>query len=99
APRSCVCPSPQVTVTLRMALRVVATTVVTNVNVAGRPDVGAVAGGVMTSVGAELTLTVTLPEAWPDAAGVAGVAGVPVAGGVVEPACAPIAAVTVACVD
>ena len=66
-----------------------------NVNVEGSPALGAVAGGVITSVGAPATLTVTVPVAVPVA--------VPAAGGVLppvlEPACAPTAAVTVAAVD
>ena len=50
----------------------------------------------MISVGAPATLTMTLPEAWPEVAGVVGV--VPPVGGVVvdEPPCAPTLAVTVA---
>ena len=76
----------------------VAGTVTANVNVEGRPELR-VAGGVMVSVGAAATLTVTEPEAVPVVAGVVGVVGAPVAGGVVgvlDPACAPTAAVTVA---
>src|SRR6266487_4453123 len=92
APRSCVCPSPQFTETPRIALPLVAAAVTANVNVAGSPALGTVAGGVMTSVGALATLTVTEPDAVPVVAGVVGVVGAPVAGGVVpvlEPACAP----------
>ena len=78
----------------------VAGTVTANVNVEGRPALGVVAGGVIVSVGAPATLTVIVPDAVPvvAGAGVAGAAGVPVAGGVgvLEPACAPTAAVTVA---
>src|SRR5437773_12316836 len=95
-PRSFRSPSPQSTVTLRIALPLAVAAVTATVNDAGSPAPGGVAGGVMTIDGAPLTLTVTLPDDWPDAAGVVGVVGVPVAGGVVEPACAPTAAVTVA---
>ena len=99
APRSCDRPSPQLTVTLRIALPLVVAGVTANVNDAGSPALGGVVGPVMMSVGAPLTLTVTVPDAWPEVAGVVGVVGVPVAGGVLEPACAPTAAVTVACDD
>src|SRR5579864_6836137 len=52
-----------------MALPLVAGMVTVNVNVAGRPAL-MVAGGAMTSVGEAATLTTTLPDAWPVAAGV-----------------------------
>jgi hypothetical protein len=83
--------------TLRIALPLVVAAVVAKVNIAGSPDVGGVVGGVITSVGAELTLTTTVPDAWPEAAGV-GVVPAPGVGVVVEPPWAPTAAVTVACV-
>jgi hypothetical protein len=96
APRSCDgVPSPQFTVTLRIGLAFVVAGVTANVNDAGTPALGGVVGTVMISVGAPATLTVTLPEAWPELAGVVGVPP-PVAGGVVdEPPCAPTLAVTV----
>jgi hypothetical protein len=63
-----------------MALPFVAGTVTAIVNDAGSPALGAVVGGVMTMVGAAAMLTMTLPDAVPDAAGVVGVVGVPVVG-------------------
>ena len=64
-------------------------------NTAGSPALGAVAGGVINSVGDPATPTVTVPDAWPD---VGVVDGVPVAGGVAG-AVAPTLAVTVADVE
>src|SRR5438128_11704094 len=94
-------PSPQLTVTSRMAEPLVVAAVTAIVKVEGNPALGIVAGGVMMSVGAEATFTVTVPEAVPlPVVGVVGV--VPVPGGVVpvlDPACAPTATVTVAAVD
>src|SRR5439155_5935096 len=90
-------PSPQLTVTSRIAEPLVAAAVTANVKVAGNPALGIVAGGVIARPGAEATLTVTFPLAVPVVAGVVGVVGVPLAGGVVppvlEPACAPTATV------
>jgi len=65
------------------------------------PAVGVCAGGVITSVGAFAMLTVTLPDAWPEADGVVPVVGVvpPVAGGVVVLVPTPTLAVTVAETD
>jgi len=56
---------------------------------------------VITSVGAAAMLTVTLPDAWPEADGVVPVVGVvpPVAGGVVVVVPTPTLAVTVAALD
>ena len=84
--------------TLRIGLAFAVAAVTANVNDAGNPALGGVVGTVITNVGAPATLTVTLPEAWPELAG--GVVP-PVAGGVVpdEPPCAPTLAVTVAAVD
>ena len=91
--------SPQSTVSDLIALPFVAGTATAIVNEAGSPALGAVVGGVITSVGAAAMLTMTLPDAVPDAEGVAGVAGAPVVGvdGVVdvEPP-TPTLAVTVA---
>src|SRR6185436_6554527 len=96
-PRLCDEPSPQFTLTSRMALPLVVAAVTATVNDAGSPSPGGVGGGVIASPGAELTLTTTVPDACPDEAGGVVVPPPPVAGGgVVEPACAPIAAVTVA---
>ena len=90
-------PSPQLTVTSRTALPLAVAAVTTNEKVAGNPALGGVVGGVITSVGAAATPTVTVPEACP--------AVPPVAGGVVvgrrrrSPvvgAVAPTLAVTVA---
>jgi hypothetical protein len=103
APRCCrPLPSPQSTVTSLIADPFVAGTATVNVNVAGSPALGTVAGGVMLNVGDEATVTVTLPDAVPLVVGVVGAVGVPVVGGgvvVLEPACAPTAAVTVAVFD
>jgi len=96
-PRLCDEPSPQFTLTSRTALPFVVAAVTATVNDAGSPSPGGVVGGVIASPGAELTLTITVPDAWPeDAAGGVVVPPPPVAGGVVEPPCAPMAAVTVA---
>jgi hypothetical protein len=103
APRSWVgVPSPQFTVTSRIGLGFVVAGVTTNVNVAGTPALSGVVGGVIVRDGAPATLTITLPEAWPE---LAGVVPPPVVGGVVdggvvvdEPPCAPTVPVTVAVV-
>src|SRR5438046_4962656 len=102
APRLCVVPSPQSTVRSRTALPFDVAAVTANVKEAGSPTLGGLAGGVITSVGAFETTTVTEPDAVPDELGALG-GGVPleelelppppVAGG----ACAPTLAVTVAC--
>src|SRR5262249_24987600 len=86
--------------TSRIGLPLVVAAVTANVNDADRPAVRPVVGAVMRSPGDPVTLTVTLPLAVPDVAGVvgAGVVGGVVVGGVVEPACAPTATVTVAAV-
>src|SRR6185503_17907508 len=81
--------------TSRTALPFVVAAVTAMVNDAGSPSPGGLVGGVIASPGAELTLTITVPDAWPEEAGGV-VVPPPVAGGVVEPPCAPIAAVTVA---
>jgi hypothetical protein len=52
-----------------------AAAVTANVYAAGDPAVGAVAGGVMVSVGAPATLTVTDPEAVPVPPGLVGLVG------------------------
>jgi len=71
-------PSPQSTVTALMALPFVAPGFTAIVKLAGTPALGGVAGGVITIVGAPAILTVTLPDAWPDADGVVGVVPPPV---------------------
>jgi hypothetical protein len=74
--------------------------VTVNVNATGNPALGGgVAATAITSVGDPAIPTVTVPDAWPEADGVVGAAGVvpPVAGGVVGVvAVAPTLAVTVA---
>ena len=95
-PRLCDEPSPQLMLTSRTALPFVVAAVTAMVNDAGSPSPGGLVGGVIASPGAELTLTITVPDAWPEEAGGVVVPPPPVAGGVVEPPCAPIAAVTVA---
>ena len=102
APKLCTpLPSPQLTLKSRTAEPLVAAAVITNENVAGSPALGAVVGGVMTSVGAAMTPTVTVPEAWPGALPVAGAVGVVGLVGVVGVvgAVAPTLAVTVAVWD
>jgi len=81
-------------VTLRIGLAFAVAAVTANVNEAATPALGGVVGTVMISVGDPATLTMTVPEDWPELAGVVP----PVAGGVVvdEPPCAPTLAVTVA---
>src|SRR4029078_159611 len=59
APRSWSVPSPQVTVRLRTAPAPVGT-VTAKVNVAGRPALGGVVGGVITRPGATATFTFTV---------------------------------------
>src|SRR3954447_278797 len=101
APRLCVCPSPQSTVKSRTALPFDVAAVTANVNAAGKPTLGGVVGGVITSEGALVTTTVTEPDAVPDELGVLGGALLdelelpppPVLAG----AWAPTDAVTVAC--
>jgi hypothetical protein len=63
APRDCLSPSPQSTVTSRTALLFCAGTVTANVNDAGNPALGGVVGGVITNVGTADTVTVTDPDA------------------------------------
>src|SRR4249919_4094085 len=91
--------SPQLTVTWRTGLGLLAAAAMTNVKAAGKPAL-MVAGGVMVSVGEPATPTVTLAEAVPvaDGVGVAGLPPPPVVGGVAG-AVAPTLAVTTACVD
>ena len=96
APRSWVWLSPQFTSTSFTALPPFAAAVTANVNDAGSPPFGAVDGGVITSVGAFVIPTVTLPEAAPELGEGVGVGDAP---GVASPPvdlCAPTLAVTVA---
>src|SRR3954468_18615191 len=101
APRLCVVPSPQSTVRSRTALPFEVAGVTAKVNAAGKPTLGGLVGGVITSVGAFVTTTVTEPDAVPDELGVVGAGALlaelelppPVLGG----AWAPTDAVTVAC--
>lgn len=98
APRDCGRePSPQITLTSRTALPFVAATVTANVNDAGKPALGGVAGGVITRAGAAEIVTLTDPDDCPVAGGVVVPEPVPVP---VPPpvagACAPTLAVTVA---
>ena len=105
APSDWLPPSPHRTVRSRTALPLAAAAVTANVNEAGRPAL-AVVGGVITNVGAALTVTVTVPDACPLVVVVAGVVvplppvpplpPLPVLGAVVV-LCAPTLAVTTAC--
>src|SRR4051794_26860393 len=94
--------SPQSTVRSLTALPFDVAAVTAKVNAAGKPTLGAVVGGVITTDGAFVTTTVTEPDAVPDELGVGGAGALLVELELPPPAVlvgawAPTDAVTVAC--